>query len=138
MYKPKYFSFAEFVNSSTANNRRINNTPTFTAIQNILQLCETVLDPARIEYGSPIRITSGFRSLTLNKAVGGVANSQHLSGCAADLVCSDMNRLFDILAKNPNIDQLLFEHNKRGSRWIHVSISPTGKPRHHINKNYKA
>lgn len=135
MYKPKYFSLSELLKSSTADRKRINNAPSFTVVENLNKLCQLVLDPARSELNAPITVTSGYRCPELNNAVGGVGNSQHVTGCAADLQCKDLQRLFDILKTNPHIDQLLFEHSGRAV-WLHVSISATGKPRHYINYNY--
>ena len=54
-------------------------------IQNAIALVENVLDPARERYGKPIKVNSGYRCPLKNKAVGGVANSQHLKGEAADI-----------------------------------------------------
>ena len=136
MYVPKYFSLPELLKSETASRKRINNVPSFAVVENLNKLCEKVLDPAREKYGSPIRVTSGFRCVELNNEVGGVKGSQHLTGCAVDLQCDNLQRLFDILKDNPDIDQLLFEKSGSGSRWLHVSISPTGKPRRQINNNY--
>lgn len=135
---PKYFTLKELVYSDTAKAQNIDNVPTFENIVNLYRLCDKVLDPARKELGRPITVTSGYRSPELNKAVGGVSNSQHLTGCAADLKCTNLVELFDILSENPEIDQLLFEDNGV-TRWIHVSIPEQGKtPRHQINRNYKA
>lgn len=136
MYKPKYFSLPELLKSATADKKGIKNLPSFTVVENLNKLCRLVLDPARQTLNAPINVTSGYRSLELNNAVGGVAGSQHLTGCAVDLQCSDLQKLFNILKQNPHIDQLLFEKSKT-STWVHVSISATDKPRHYINENYK-
>lgn len=97
-----------------------------------------VLEPARVELGESITITSGYRNAQLNKAVGGVSNSQHLTGCAADLRVKNRayaERLFAILKQNKWVDQLLFERSNT-AQWIHVSWSTC--PRHAFNFNYKA
>jgi hypothetical protein len=61
----------------------------------------------------------------LNKAVGGVYNSQHLKGQAVDLcIDGDMKKgkkWFDYIRKNLPFDQLIWEHNSKGSYWVHVS-----------------
>ena len=66
--------------------------------------------------------------------MGGVANSQHLKGLAADVVCADMESLLKILRETGGFDQLIKEHRK-GSKsfWYHVSIAPrNGRPRQQI------
>ena len=134
MYIPKYFSFRELIYSHTADAYGIENVPTFEQIDNLNRLCRLVLDDARMKLNAPIRVNSGFRSVELNKIVGGVYNSQHCKGLAADLSCNNMELLFDILAKNENVDQLLNEYNGK-SRWIQISIAPEGqKPRKLIRK----
>lgn len=49
-----------------------------------------MLDPARERLGKPIMVNSGYRCPLKNKAVGGVPNSQHLKGEAADITCAEM------------------------------------------------
>ena len=136
MYTPKFFTLPELLKSETADAKLINNAPSFAVVENLNKLCQLILDPARSKLEAPIYVTSGYRCRELNVAVGGVGNSQHLTGCAADLQYKDLQKLFDILKNNPNVDQLLFEHSKT-STWVHVSISANGDPRHIINNNYK-
>jgi zinc D-Ala-D-Ala carboxypeptidase len=139
MYKTKHFSLFEYLQSDTANRLHIDNTPTFDVVYNLLRLTQLVLDGTRDKIGMPIRVTSGYRSVALNRAVGGVHNSQHITGCAADLKCNNMQLLFETLALNPNVDQLLYEHDGKGGKWIHVSIAPIDKrPRHYINDLFYA
>ena len=136
MYTPKFFTLHELLKSETAETKHIDNVPSFAVVENLNKLCQLILDPARAKLEAPIYITSGYRCRELNVAVGGVGNSQHLIGCAADLQYKDLQKLFDILKDNQNVDQLLFERSKT-STWLHVSISAKGKPRHIINNNYK-
>lgn len=134
-----HFSLEELVRSDTATKKGINNTPSVGVLNNLCGLLTEVLEPARVKLGAPIIITSGYRSVGLNNAVGGVKNSQHLCGQAADLVCTklaDKQKLFEIL-KGMNIDQLLWETNSKGTQWIHVSYRTDGKNRHYVNNNYK-
>jgi hypothetical protein len=132
----EHFTLAEFVNSDTAKRKRIDNTPSANAIKNIQALCQEVLEPARIEYGRAMIISSGYRSEQLNKAVGGAKNSQHMTGCAADIVCSDPEKLFEIMRKG-KFDQLLWEH-KGKTQWLHVSYRPNGVNRQQAVDNYQA
>lgn len=133
MKKIKYFTLAELLNSSTAKRLNIDNTPTFDVVDNLNRLA-SYLDDIRTKYGKPITVTSGFRSIALNKAVGGVANSQHTKGLAADLVCTDMEKLVSIIRETGEYDQLITEHRKGSkSYWVHVSVAPrNGKARQQV------
>ena len=121
MYRPRYFSFTEMVlTSSTAQE---NNLPDWDDINRLLELCRWILDPVREMYGKPIVVTSGFRTLFLNRLVGGVTTSQHMQGLAADLRCDDPKALFDLIAESDlPFDQLIY-YQKR--KFVHVSYSPT-------------
>jgi hypothetical protein len=136
MKKIKYFSLSEFLNSATAKRLRIDNTPTFEVVDNLNKLAD-YLDGIREKVGKPILISSGFRCPVLNKAVGGVSNSQHQKGLAADLICSDMKSLEKVLRETGGFDQLIKEHRKGStSFWFHVSVAPrNGKPRQQIIMN---
>ena len=81
-----YFNLSELSASATAERLAIDNTPPRAAQQMLTVLVEQLLDPIRRRYGAPIIVTSGFRCPALNTAVGGVANSHHIIGCAADIV----------------------------------------------------
>ena len=131
MYIPKYFTLPELCRSYTAEKEGINNTPDFYQVSNLCRLCELILDPVREKIKRPIIVTSGYRSQELNKAVGGVVASQHVLGCAADVVCSDMQALEKALKENKAFDQLILEKSNNGkSVWYHVSVPFTNtKPR---------
>ena len=137
-----HFKLSEFVKSPTATARHIDNTPSETIVANLKALCEEVLEPLRQWYGKPIIIGSGYRCPTLNKAVGGVSNSQHMKGEAADLhiptiKAPDGSTIQDMATARSWIewlldnrfDQLILEHDKSGHYWIHVSFKRTGKNR---------
>ena len=122
-----HFTTDEMLRSATASAKGITNAIDATSLNNLHTLCERVLEPARERYGKPIPITSGYRCKALNTAVGGVANSQHLTGEAADLPWS--KELFEILMDG-DFDQLIRERSKSPStltshpssvQWIHVS-----------------
>ena len=83
--KSDFFTLEEFTRSSTAQRLKIDNTPSDEVVRNIQYGVQMVLDPLRRIIRSPIIITSGFRCSALNKAVGGVANSWHTKGNAADI-----------------------------------------------------
>lgn len=132
----EHFQLSEFTKSSTATARHIDNTPSEQVIKNLRNLCEKVLEPLRQWYGKPIAIGSGYRCPALNKAVGGVTNSQHMKGEAADLRIPTIktpkgSTIQDIatarlwiehLLEFGRFDQLILEHDKSGHYWIHVSL----------------
>ena len=81
----KNFSYDELVYSATAERLKLDNTPNEKEIEFLRKLANEVLQPIRDKWGRPIVVTSGFRSEKVNNAVGGVKNSQHRLGQAADL-----------------------------------------------------
>lgn len=121
-----HFTLNEFTYSDTARAQGIDNSVHSDAVlMNLKALCHNVLEPLRLRYGKPIRISSGYRCPKLNKAVGGVASSQHVVGQAADLNVGSREenaRLFELIQdmKLP-FDQLIDEY---GMAWVHVSYSP--------------
>ena len=138
--KTPHFTLEELIKSDTATARGINNTPSVGVLRNLCNLMTEVLEPARVKLGAPIIVTSGYRCVALNEAVGGVKNSQHIKGQAADLVCTrleDKRKLFRILSEM-DCDQLLWETNSKGTQWIHVSFVAHGENRQYVNNNYRA
>ena len=127
MNKPRYFRLEEFLESSTARQKSIQNSPSWETIGHLNELA-LFLDGMRDAWGSGIKVTSGFRNEDLNSAVGGVETSAHMSGYAADIVPS--NGRFDafvgflkIWLKDKDWDQCLIEENKRkGTRWVHFGL----------------
>ena len=120
----EHFSLGEFVRSSIAQRMGIDNKPDAEAIENLRNLCTKVLEPLREHLGQPVVITSGFRSKRLNETVGGVKNSQHLRGEAADLMVEGEKQARDWIRWMMDFlefDQLILE--KKGKKvWVHVSL----------------
>ena len=120
----RWFALKEFVKSNTAARMGINNNPSEDVKKNIELLVEKILDPLREKFGKPIIVTSGYRCKELNKAVGGAAKSQHMSGEAADIrSVEDSKRankeLFNLIIElGLPFDQLINEHDYD---WVHVS-----------------
>lgn len=138
MQLTEHFTLSEFVRSETASNKHIDNTPSPEVVDNLRALCRNVLEPARLSFGSPIYITSGYRCPALNKAVGGKPTSQHLRGEAADLQVrgiENLSKLYNAIKDHGVFDQLLYESNKAGTKWIHVSYKASGNRRQAID-NY--
>ena len=120
----KYFTIKELCKSNTAESKNIDNTPSDNIVTNLTRLVDNVLDPLREWYNKPIYINSGYRCKELNKAVGGVSNSYHLKGMAADIDMGDKNYnqpLFDYIKDNLSFTELGWEGN---GRWIHVAYDP--------------
>lgn len=129
----KYFSIQELTYSATAERHCIDNTPDAGIVGNLRRLVSSILDPLREEYGWSIVVNSGYRCQKLNKIVGGVKNSAHIDGRAADIravhaLRRDNIRLGNILLAHINdwpIDQVIFEKcDATGCpSWIHVAFS---------------
>lgn len=122
----KHFTLWEMMRSGTAVRMNIKNVPDEQEKAALRQLCEHVLEPLRCRYGA-ITITSGYRCLRLNRAVGGVPTSQHMRGEAADIFIPNLEtgrKYFDFIKNNTTFDQLIWE--PRGAdvpRWLHVSYT---------------
>ena len=94
---------------------------------NIEALVDNVLDPARRVFGGPVSVNSGYRCPKHNAEVGGVSGSQHLRGEAADICCSDNERLAEIIERNGRYDQLIRYMDGNGRvRFVHVSWKRDG------------
>lgn len=129
----RYFSVSEMLKSDTAIAKKIWNGATIEQEENLRALVENVLDPLRLLYGKPITVNSGFRNALVNKAVGGVGNSQHLRGEAADITTGTRlgnQHLARLLAQSTiPYDQLIDEANYQ---WVHVSYKKNGQNRKQI------
>ena len=136
-----HFTIEELYASATAKARGIQNKPGTAEIINLVYLAAYVLEPLREAMGEPIKIGSGYRCPQLNRAVGGVANSQHMKGQAADLcIDGDMKkgkRWFEWIKTHLDFDQLIWEHNDKGTYWVHVSYvhPPFGRNRRQVIDN---
>lgn len=125
----KNFALREFTRSATANRFEIYNLPSREARENLTLLCEKVLQPIRDKWGKPIHVSSGYRCPTLNKLVGGVSNSDHIYGCAADITTMEDTpkenaKLFALILEmwnNGEIPLLKQCINEYGYNWLHVS-----------------
>lgn len=129
-----HFTVGEFFRSGTAIRLGIDNNPdahpgegisTAEVVENLRALCTEVLEPLRKRVGRVI-VTSGYRCQELNRAVGGVWNSQHLKGEAADIFVPDTAtamRYGHILERHSAVQQLLLEPmGIQQKRWIHVGF----------------
>lgn len=132
----KNFTLEELVFSITASNHGIDNTPNAEARKCLKRLAVEVLQPIREAWGQPIVVSSGYRCPRLNAAVGGVKNSQHVLGQAADIKAADprqngkLHALIKRMVKSGqlNVGQLIWEYgSKTNPTWVHVSLPRSGK-----------
>ena len=132
----QHFTLGEFCKTSA---KTVDgNIPSRVNIENLQRLCgwlEMLRDEYNRRYGDgndPIIINSGYRSPAVNKAVGGVATSNHLTGCAVDIRVTDMKQLLryavillDISDDSGEpFDELLIERNSQGTYWLHFAVRP--------------
>lgn len=118
----EHFYLEEFTQSDYALRHGIKNIPSPKVRQN-LQVLANGLEEVRALLGKPIFITSGYRGIDLNRAIGGAATSAHTLGYAADFVCRSYGtpeQITDAI-KDSDIeyDQLICE-----GTWVHISFDP--------------
>ena len=138
----EHFSLSEMC--STSVQTADHNFPSQAVISNLKRLTkwlEMLRDEWNKRYGEgndPIYINSGYSSPAVNKAVGGVATSNHLTGCAADIRVLGNEQLvryatilLDISDESgEDFDELIFEHNSRtGNYWLHFAVRASGNRR---------
>ena len=117
-----HVTLAEFQDSSTATTHGINNKMNESQIASAKLLCENVFEPLRSYLNTPIKISSGFRSLQLNKMIKGSSTSQHTKGEAMDIKVGAKG--FNFIKDKLEFDQLIWEFgNDENPQWVHVSYS---------------
>lgn len=117
----KHFTKEEFEHSNTAIERGITNIMDITQTAAAVELCENVLEPLRAHLNVPIKLNCGYRSLAVNKSVGGAKGSQHTLGEAADLSLHS-KELFNWIIDNLTFDQAIFEGGtENNAGWFHIS-----------------
>ena len=123
------------------------NIPSHVHIENLKRLCgwleqlrrRPTPSPSLLREGSeePIIINSGYRSPEVNKAVGGVATSNHLTGCAVDIHVTGLEQLIHYAStlldisdeRQEDFDELLLERSPKGTYWLHFAVRPSGNRR---------
>ncbi len=126
------FTLEELTKSETALRQGIDNTPTVEVVENLKVLAEKVLQPVRDHFGRGVKVTSGFRCLAVNAAVGGVQGakpSDHTRGMAADIEIPGLPNaeLAEWIEANLEFTQVILEFYTPGildSGWVHVSYDP--------------
>ena len=123
----EHFVLGEFTRSNS--HPEVYNIPSHETIANLKRVCGW-LEVLRERSGGPVRINSGYRSPQLNKKIGGVPTSNHLTGCAVDIRVEDMEQLIRYAAilleyadeTNQQFDELLIERNRYGAIWLHFAV----------------
>ena len=123
----EHFSLDELTASQEATRHGINNKPSEKVLEN-LRMLATLLEQVRTLLGSnSIRISSGYRSLMLNRHIGSNDTSAHVRGYAADFTCPSFGTPIEVAKKiaesNLKFDQLICE----GNAWIHLSCDPQNR-----------
>lgn len=118
-----HFTLAEMTVSQTAARKGLSNEPTERALENLIKTAYVMEDVRALLGGKPISISSGYRSIAVNKAVGGSNTSAHVDGLACDFICPAFGSplaICKIIAKSGiKFDQLIEE-----GTWVHISIDP--------------
>lgn len=120
-----YFTIKEMTSSQTAELYHIDNTPTEKVIGNLKKVMY-ILDMIRIYIGKPILVNSGYRCKKLNEMVGGVQESMHTKGLAADFRTGkkeDINTMFEFLKENQKKFKIIELINYK--TFIHIGVSET-------------
>lgn len=130
----KHISYKEAVRSNTAKRRGIDNTPSGLELEAMINVAEKVFEPLREHFGCPILINSFFRSIKLNKAIGGSSRSQHCKGEAMDLDDTlggvKNSEIWAYIKNNLEFDQLIWEFgDTEEPNWVHVSLKLNGENR---------
>jgi zinc D-Ala-D-Ala carboxypeptidase len=128
----EHFTLAEFTYSETASRQGLDNTPTPEIVEN-LELLADIMELVRTLCGdNPVTITSGYRSPSVNAAIGGSSTSAHMSGLACDFIIPlfgepyDVCKIIEPLMDDWAIDQLIWEYGD----WVHLGLcAPPAEPR---------
>lgn len=132
----QHFTLAELTASAKARSLGLDNAPPPELVPRLVRTAE-MLERIRATLGFPVIVTSGYRSPAVNRAVGGVATSDHTQGHAADFVApgfgtpEQIARSLAPLVDLLGIGQLIYEHIG-GKAWVHVSTRTPEKPANRV------
>ncbi len=137
----EHFTYYELARSETAARKGLDNTPPENLIPKLRHLCEHLLEPIRQHYGKPFRPNSGYRSIELNKEIGGSPTSQHCLAEAVDIEIPGVSN-YDLsvwIRDNLEFDKLILECYDPGipnSGWVHVSLKKEGDENRRVTLTY--
>ena len=122
----EHFSLDEFTASETATRKGIDNTPPPVVTEKLRMLAATLEQVRSLLGNNSIRISSGFRCLELNRAIGSGDLSAHVLGYAVDFTCPGFGTPKEVsnkIAESPiKFDQLIYE-----GTWVHLSVDPRNR-----------
>lgn len=124
-------SLAEAIYSATALRKGIANKPAQSHLINLKEVANNIFQPCREHFGKPLRVTSGFRSPELCRAIGSSSKSQHAKGEALDMQSTKgytNKELFMYIKDHLDFDQLIgeFPDNVGEFAWVHCSYKKEG------------
>lgn len=134
MQVTKNFTLAELLHSNTAVRKGIKNVPTMDHQANLITACHELFQPVRDALGKSVLISSGYRSVAVNNAVGGSKTSAHCVGYAIDFISPSFGTpkevakfLAEELPKQEiKFDQIILEFDS----WVHIGyMSQSGQQR---------
>lgn len=138
----KNLTLSEVLISQTAKRLGLSNEPKQQHLESLKDVSSCIFQPLRDHFKVPIHVSSGYRSLELNSAIGGSKSSQHMKGEALDLDADyykgiTNSQIFYFIKNNLVFDQLIWEFgNSENPSWVHVSFS-RGNNRNKVMKAYK-
>ncbi len=135
MQLSKNFKLNEFTASQTATRKGIDNTPAAPIIERLRMLANTMEQVRTLLGDNSIRISSGYRCLALNRAIGSGDTSAHVQGYAVDFTCPNFGTPKEVANKiaqsDIKYDQIIYE-----GTWVHLSVDPRNR-RDVLTANFK-
>lgn len=127
-----HFTLAELTASTTAKRLGLDNElppALFGNVQTLADMLERVREQLG---GKPLIVTSAYRSREVNRAVGGVATSDHTLGHAADVLCPAFGTPYQVAkALVPHLQRLgigqIILEGVKGKQWLHLSTRTPDK-----------
>ena len=138
----KHVSYKEGIKSNTAMRLNIDNSPGEYHLGNMNAVALNIFEPLREWVGGPIKINSFYRSVALNKAIGGSSRSQHCDGRAMDIDDTFGHKtnaeMYEYIKENLNFDQMIWEFGTdENPNWVHVSYVSEDANRRRCLQAYK-
>lgn len=115
-----HFSLEGMTFSRTAIRLGLDNSAPADVLVNLKKLCET-LEKFRAIIGLPINVSSGYRCLKLNTAIGSDPTSAHVKGLAVDINVEGITpKALGIIYRQSGLD---FDQLIQEGTWLHIGLS---------------